>query len=272
MEPPAEDSGSTPPSFLSSVVPASATFVVTATCAGVVTVSVGRPGARLAEQVEPEHLGEDPLHHRVQHADRDGPVLDGGLQRRAVVGVERLLLVGALHRPLGGVQRPVVRHHEAGEAPLIAQDGGLQVGVVAGEVAVDHRVRAHDRGVARLHRRVERRQVDLVLGPGVDDHVVGGRVPVRLLVVHREVLHLGLHVLALHAGDLGHGERGVQGGILAQRLERPAPARVPVDVHRRAEVGAGPLAVLLGPDHLAVLLAPATGPRPPPAPRRPAAG
>ena len=43
MEPPAEDSGNTPPSFLSSVVPASATLVVTATCAGVVTVSVGVP-------------------------------------------------------------------------------------------------------------------------------------------------------------------------------------------------------------------------------------
>jgi len=36
---PLEDRGSTPPSFLSSVVPASATSVVTATCAGVVTVA-----------------------------------------------------------------------------------------------------------------------------------------------------------------------------------------------------------------------------------------
>ena len=38
MEPP-EDRGSTPPPFLSSVVPASATDVASATCAGVVTVA-----------------------------------------------------------------------------------------------------------------------------------------------------------------------------------------------------------------------------------------
>ena len=43
MDRPEEDSGSTPPSFLSSVVPASATSVASATCAGVVTVSVGEP-------------------------------------------------------------------------------------------------------------------------------------------------------------------------------------------------------------------------------------
>ena len=36
-------SGRTPPAFFSSVVPASATWVATATCAGVVTVSVGEP-------------------------------------------------------------------------------------------------------------------------------------------------------------------------------------------------------------------------------------
>ena len=36
-------SGRTPPAFFSNVVPASATWVATATCAGVVTVSVGEP-------------------------------------------------------------------------------------------------------------------------------------------------------------------------------------------------------------------------------------
>ena len=43
MEPPEEDNGSTEPAFFSSVVPDSATWVVSATCAGVVTVADGVP-------------------------------------------------------------------------------------------------------------------------------------------------------------------------------------------------------------------------------------
>ena len=42
MEPP-DDSGSTEPAFFSSVVPDSATWVVSATCPGVVTVAEGVP-------------------------------------------------------------------------------------------------------------------------------------------------------------------------------------------------------------------------------------
>ena len=129
-----------------------------------------------------------------------------------------------------------------------------QIVVLARVLAVDGAVGAHHRGgVSLLGGGPERGQVDLVLGPLADDHVVGRRVPVGLLVVHGEVLDLGHLSLALHPVDVRHGHRGVQVRVLGVGLERAPPARVAVDVHRRAQVDHGALAALLRPDDLAVL-------------------
>ena len=129
-----------------------------------------------------------------------------------------------------------------------------QVVVLAGVLAVDGAVGAHHRGgMGLLGGGPERGQVDLVLGPLADDHIIGGGVPVGLLVVHGEVLDLGHLPLALHPVDVRHGQRGVEVRVLGVGLERAPPARVAVDVHGRAQVDHGALAALLRPDDLAVL-------------------
>ena len=149
---------------------------------------------------------------------------------------------------------PKVGAHEPGEGPPLIQGGAEQVLVLAGGLAVDRAVGAHHRGrLGPLGRGPERGQVDLVQRPRAHDRVVGRGVAVGLLVVHREVLDLRHHPLALHPVDLRHGDRRVQERVLGIGLERPAPARVPVDVHRRPQVDRLPLTALLGPDHLPVL-------------------
>ena len=213
----------------------------------------GRAGARIAEQVEPEHLGQDPGHHRVHHGPGDRAVLDRLIERLTEVAVERLLGVRAVHRGPGVVDGPVVGHDEPGEAPLVPEHGVLQVGVLAGEVAVDHREGAHHRGrLGLLHRGLERRQVDLVQRPLADQDVIQQGVAVGFLVVDRVVLDLVEYTLALHALDVAGGDGPIEERVLGVGLEGPAPARVAVDVHRGAEVGAGPLAGLLRADHRAV--------------------
>ncbi len=213
----------------------------------------GGAGGRVVEDAEAEHLGRDPADHVVHHGPGDRAVLHVGLQRRAEVGVERLLHVGAVDRPLGAVQGGVVGGHEPGEAPALLEDLGLQVGVLAGEVAVDHRVGAHHRGHLGLgHGLLEGGQVDLVQGPVAHDHVVGRGIAVRLLVVGGEVLYLRHLALGLHAADLMDGEGGVEERVLGERLERPAPAGVAQDVDGGAEVDRGALAPFLLPDDRAV--------------------
>ncbi len=86
------------------------------------------------------------------------------------------------------------------------------------------------------------------------DRVVGRRVAVGFLVVDREVLDLSHLLLALDAVDVRHGHRGVEIGIFGEGLERPTPARVPVDVDGRPKVDHGPLGTLLRAHHLSVLL------------------
>ncbi len=152
------------------------------------------------------------------------------------------------------MSRAVVRGHEPGEAPALVERGVQQVVVLAGVLAVDGAVGAHHRGgVSQLGGGPERGQVDLVLGPLADDHIIGRRVPVGLLVVQGEVLDLGHLPLALHPVDIRHGHRGVEVRVLGVGLERAPPARVPVDVHGRAQIDHGALAALLRADDLAVL-------------------
>jgi len=216
-----------------------------------------RPGLRVIEQAEPEHLEQDPGHHVVERRHRHLAGLHGRLQRRAVV--VRAEQGSAGHRQVQSGQRRRdrgVRRAPVGgdEAPLFLEDPE-RVAVLAGVLAVDRRVAAHHRGgVALRHRRVKLRQVDLLHRPLADDRVVGGGVAVRLLVVHRVVLDLGHHILALHAVDVPDGGLAGQVRVLAVALERPPPARVTDDVHGGAEVHVRALAVFLAADHRAVLL------------------
>jgi hypothetical protein len=80
---PFADSGSVPPVFFSSTVPASATAVETAWCWSGHN-GAGRSGWRVVELVELEHLGQDPGHHIVQRGLGYLAGLHCRLKRRAV--------------------------------------------------------------------------------------------------------------------------------------------------------------------------------------------
>ncbi len=89
--------------------------------------------------------------------------------------------------------------------------------------------------------------------PVGDDDVVGGGVPIRLLVVEGEVLHHGDRSLALHPLDIGGGDLAGEIRVLAVRLVGPAPPRVTDDIDRWSHTDVDALSCELAPDHGAVL-------------------
>ena len=113
--------------------------------------------------------------------------------------------------------------------------------VLAGIFAADLIVGAHDRGgPAGADGRLEGRQVDLAQGPRGCLDIDGGCQQRRaeaavFLVVQRVVLDVGHDPPALDAPDLGSDEARAQERVLAERLGRPAPARIANDVHGRRE-------------------------------------
>src|ERR1035437_2432469 len=107
------------------------------------------------------------------------------------------------------VYRAPVRRDKYREAPLAAQDSVLERGVLTRPSAVDPVVGAHGRSGAGLHRRLERRQVDLAQRPLVDDDVIGPVVP-------GQVFHLRHDALALNAGDLRGAEARAQQRVFAE--------------------------------------------------------
>ena len=104
-----------------------------------------------------------------------------------------------------------------------------------------------------LDRRLKGRQVDLPLGALGHHGVVSGGVAPGLLVVDGVVLDLGQRALRLDALDIRGADLPGQVGVLAERLEGPAPAGVTDDVDGRGEHHVGALAPLLGAEGLAVL-------------------
>ncbi len=221
-----------------------------------------RARRRIVEQVEAEHRRQDARDRRVHDGARDLAGLHGGQQRSAVVGVLRLLLIGTVEDSAGVMKRAVVGGDEAREPPVLLQRLVLQQVVLTLGTAVDRRVGAHHRGgVGAGDRRLEGGEVELVQRPLADDLVVRRGVAVGLLVVVVVVFDLGELPLALDAVDLGGRERAAEERVLAERLKRPSPARIPIEVDRRSEVDRGSLAALLVADHLAVLASQRRGER-----------
>ncbi len=142
------------------------------------------------------------------------PAEDGLLEGLAEeVVVAGLVHVEAGERGLdGGVGATPVGEDEALEAPVLLEDLVEGVVVLAGVVAVDVVVGAHDAGgVGVGDGDLEGEQVGLAQGAGIEDGVEG--VAAGLLIVEGVVLDVAHDVVGLHAGgelaDHGAGEDGV---------------------------------------------------------------
>jgi hypothetical protein len=126
-----------------------------------------------------------------------------------------------------------VRHHQAFEAPFVAQDAGEQRRMFGGISAIDQVVGAHHRPRLRLaHRDLEGRQVDLVQAALVD--IRAGGHAFGFLAVRREVLQRRAHALALHAVDVGRGHAACEHRVFREVFE-VAPAQ-----RRALDVDTGP--------------------------------
>ncbi len=179
--------------------------------------------------------------HHPQHAprvvveDRAGQpaVADGGRQFGEEVRTAELLVQARERGRHTGLRGGVVGTDRAVEAPLVLEDIVEQREVLAHELPVDLVVGAHRRPRV-LRRGGERGQVDLPQRAVV--HVGASGLAVLLLVVGREVLHLGGDLLALHTLDEARAEHAGEVRVLAVALEVPARLRDPHDVdHRRVQ-------------------------------------
>jgi len=202
----------------------------------------GAAGDRVAERV-----GAGAAGRVVAARGRDAEEVGAGLH------------VQALQDGAGAVLAAVVRAHEGRRAPQVPQHVGEEPGVLGREVplvegpAAGGGVRPRSEGARRpgapevhLEELVGRHQRG---GPGLLHTGLEGRQEelVHRLVRHRdvaqfvgaavrpEVLQLRHEPHALHAVDLGRGQRSAQERILARaRVDRAPP------VHERAHVGLRP--------------------------------
>ena len=207
---------------------------------GVVATAEGVDDAarsgRLVDYAGGEHAADDAVDHVVEAALRDLAAEDGLLERlREEVVVAGLVLVEAGEGGFdGGVGATPIGEDETFEAPVVLEDLVEGVVVLAGVVAVDAVVGAHDAGGMRHgDRDLEGKQVGFAEGAGVELGVEG--VAAGLLVVEDVVLDVAHDVVGLHAAgelaDHGSGEDGVFAGV----LEVAAVAGLADEVHAAAD-------------------------------------
>ena len=179
----------------------------------------------------------------IQFVLGEGTVLDGVHDLLVLQVGARLEHVVAGGNLLGAVvAAEPVGHHEALEAPFVAENRGLQVLALGGVGAVDLVVGAHHGpGVGFLDGDLEALQVDFALGARGDDGVVPGAV--RLLVVVGEMLDGGAHVVLLDAAYIRRRRLAGHDRVLGVVLEVAAVQRVAVDVQGRGEIDVGAVLV-----------------------------
>ena len=127
-----------------------------------------------------------------------------------------------------------VGHHDAFEAPVVAQDLCQQVVVAHRILAVDLVVGRHDGPrLALTDGYLEAAEVDFAGSTLADTLVDAGAV--GLLRVHGEVLGADADTLLLYALDIGGGNLSREQRVFGIILEVAAAERVAVQVHARAE-------------------------------------
>ena len=151
---------------------------------------------RIIDDTGGEHAAQDAVNHVIESRHGDLAVFDGFLQRRVeVVVVAGHLLIEAVERGLdGAVGRAPVGDDPALELEVLLQDLVEQVVVLAGVVAFDEVVGAHDAGgVGDADGDLEGEQVGLAHGFLVEQNVDDGAA--GLLIVEGIVLDVAHHVL-----------------------------------------------------------------------------
>ena len=219
--------------FVSRTIDSSAARRASARCSGAASTDTG--GGDAVEPVgEPQQRRDDARRRRVELGPRDLAGRERGAQRRPPAAGRTASRRRARRAPTRtGSRSPKMKSvmTKPVEAPLVAQHVGEQRVRLAGPLAVQRVVRAHDARDALVDHAPEVRQVHLVQRALVGRDVDGE--PRVLHRVAREVLHAREHVL-LHAA----GERGAhlaeQVRILAVGLLRPTPRRMAEQVHADA--------------------------------------
>ena len=161
--------------------------------------------------------------------------IDGGLVLVAEEEAARLLVIEAGGgRFFSAVCTAPVGEDESGELPVFLQHVGEQVFVLAGEVAVDAVIGAHDGGGMSLgNADFKCQQIAFARGAFADGDVDG--VASALLVVERVVLDVADHVGGLRALDEPGHQRAGEDRIFAEVFKGAAVARLAGEVHAAAE-------------------------------------
>ena len=155
-----------------------------------------------------------------------------------LLGLSRLHeVVAGLHFRDGGqalADADPVGHHDALEAPVVAQDFRQQVVAPLCKLTVDDVVgRHHGPGLALTYGNLEPFQVELACG-SLRHALVHART-FRLLRVDGEVLDACACPLGLHAVDVGGGNLAGHQRVFGVILEVPSTQGVAVEVHARTE-------------------------------------
>ena len=218
-------------------------------------VDAARVDVRPLEQVEaeldaqhaPDRLVDGCLRHAPgPHLVGEMKVVEPAGEVHVDAGEEGLAGgLGAVGRDAVGdelVDRRPVRHHEAGKAPLIAQDAGEEPRVRRRRHAVQRVEGAHDGVGSGLDRGTERRQEDIAeLGRRDVGRVVVA--PAGGGAVAGEMLDPGREPAGVQPLDARRREHAGEIRVLAGALDDAAPARIARDVgHRRV----GPLHADIG--------------------------
>ena len=137
----------------------------------------------------------------------------------------------SLHRAFLGTP---VGHHDALEAPLVAQNGGEQSMTLLGEFAIDLIVgRHHGPGISLLHGNLEALEINLTQSTLAHYFVDKGAV--GLLRIHGEVLDRSADALALDATNVSSSNLACYQRIFGIVLEIASAKGRTMNVHTRSE-------------------------------------
>ena len=151
----------------------------------------------------------------------------------------------------GALHREEVRLDIAGKAPVLAQDIGQQITVLARGLAVDVVIGAHDRGgLAVLNRHLERQQVklaqDLIVDRGLDRH------PVGFLLIRSIMLGHGNQTAGLNGLCFCHGHGAAKERVFAEIFKVAAEDRQARKVYSGRFENMQAKIVHFGRDHFAI--------------------